>query len=231
MLILFDIDATLITTSRTGIAAMQDAGRGLYGPGFTAEGTDFAGRLDPLIIADLLRNNGLEPTPRALADLREGYRASLGRRLAVPGIARTLPGVPELLAALRARPGLTLGLLTGNYPDTGAMKLRAAGIDPDGFPVRIWGDQSPHEPPSRDHLPAVALSAYARAHGRAIDPERVTVIGDSPHDVRCALAHGCRALGVATGMHRVEDLRAAGAHLALPDLSRTDEVVAWLTGA
>jgi phosphoglycolate phosphatase len=74
----------------------------------------------------------------------------------------------------------------------------------------------------------VGLERYREKHGRAIDPGLVTIIGDTPHDVACAKAHRCRSLGVATGIHKVEQLAAAGANHAVRDLSDTAGVLAWL---
>jgi phosphoglycolate phosphatase len=230
VLVFFDIDATLITTSLSGIAAMGDAGRELFGAGFGVEGVEFAGRLDPLIVADLLRRNGVEVSAATVAAFRDGYRRHLGPRLTDRSKCRALPGVMDLLEALRGRDDVALGLLTGNYPETGSMKLRACGIDPEWFPVRVWGDDSPHEPPSRDHLPGVGLERYREARGYELDGSRAVVIGDTPHDVACAKAHGCRSLGVATGSFGVEALREAGANLALRDLSDTQRTVRWLLG-
>lgn len=229
MLILFDIDATLIKTSGAGIRAMVAAGRDLFGPAFTADGLDFAGRLDPLILDEMLRLSGVPVTAANLRTIRAAYRTELARVLGEsPALGRRLPGVAELLDALAARDGVTLGLLTGNFAETGRLKLSACGVDPGRFHVAAWGDESPHSPPARDHLPPVAMRRYRERFGRAIEPARVTIVGDTPHDVRCALAHGCRALGVGTGQFTPDTLRAAGAHHALPDLSRTDDVLAWL---
>lgn len=228
MLILFDIDATLITTSRTGIAAMGEAGRERFGSSFDENRVEYAGRLDPLIIADLLRSHGHEATESAILDFREGYRAHLTRLVARPGVARACPGVHDLLAALGRAESHVLGLLTGNYPETGAIKLRASGIDPDLFPIQVWGCDSPNSPPARDHLPPVGMKRYQERYGRELDPADVTIIGDTPHDIACARAHGCRSLGVATGQFSVEQLLAAGADIAWPTLSNTDEVTAWL---
>ena len=60
MLILFDIDGTLLLTQRAGVNAMHDAGRELFGESFTIDGIEFAGRLDSLIWQDLVRNNSLK---------------------------------------------------------------------------------------------------------------------------------------------------------------------------
>jgi phosphoglycolate phosphatase-like HAD superfamily hydrolase len=229
MLLFFDIDATLINTSRSGMHSMLDAGRDLYGPSFRVEGIDFAGRLDPLILADLLLHNHQEPTPNALADLRARYRIHLERRLAQPGIGRALPGVLPLLDRLRAMPEITLALLTGNFADTGQMKLRACGIDPDWFPIRVWGDESPHSPPARHHLPPLGLERFHARHNRTLPPHHAVIIGDTPHDVACAKAHGLRSLAVATGSSSFSQLHAAHPDRVVQDLSETDSILAWLT--
>lgn len=227
MLILFDIDLTLIKTGGAGMAAMGDAGRELFGPDFDERRTDFAGRLDPLIIRDLISDNGREPTPPRCAAMRAGYARHLPARLAERG-AHALPGVHELLSRLRDSSGVVLGLLTGNFEETGRMKLEAAGVDTKPFVLNVWGDHSPHEPPSRDHLPAVALGRYRADHDPHFQPERAVVIGDTVHDVSCGLANGCRVLGVATGHTDQASLESAGASWAVPDLSDTAAILRWL---
>ena len=230
LLVLFDIDATLVTTSRAGIKSMEDAGRELYFETFSIEGVNFAGRLDPLIIADLLVANGLEPTERRCEEMRAGYGRNLGMRLRVAGIANALAGVANLVDRLDGNDRFSLGLLTGNFPETGRMKLRACGIDSDRFPIQVWGCDSPHEVPARDHLPAVAFERFEAHFGEPIQGDRACVIGDTPHDVACAKAHGCRSIGVATGSFDVSDLESAGADLVVKDLRQTDAIVAWLEG-
>lgn len=228
-LILFDIDATLLVTGGAGIGAMIQAGKDLHRHDFHADGIDFAGRIDPLLIDELMRLNGVEPS----SDKRCQFRTRYADRLAAmipssPGL-RALPGVLPLLDALPLTGLAHLGLLTGNFAETGHMKLRACGIDPVRFSAATaWGDDSPHDPPRRDHLPPVAMRRFHAAHGVPIAPHSVIIIGDTPHDVQCAKTNGCRSLGVATGKFSIAQLREAGADVVLPDLSRTDEVVAHL---
>ena len=226
MLILFDIDATLITTGGVGVRAMGDAGRELFGAGFVETRIQYAGRLDPLILEDLLRDNQLEATEANMLAMRDGYRRHLERRLTTAR-ALSLPGVTAILDALARLDSVTLGLLTGNFAETGSMKLRACGIDPDRFEVSVWGDQSPHRPARRDHLPPVGIQRFKEKKGRV--PRRTVIVGDTPHDVRCALENGCDCLAVATGGFPIEALRAAGARWAVPDLSSTHEILAILT--
>lgn len=228
-LVLFDIDSTLIDTSRSGMLAMEDAGRELYGPAFASDGVDYAGRLDPLIVHDLLVRAGVEPTERAHAEFRACYRVHLGRRLSAPGVGRTLPGIDALLAELRGMGRPSIGVLTGNYRETGSLKLEACGIDPAWFEVQVWGDDSPHRPARREHLPPVGMKRFEACFGRAISGADVTIVGDTVHDVSCAKENGCRVLGVATGKYGTDALEAAGADLVLKDLSETARVLDFLT--
>ena len=102
------------------------------------------------------------------------------------------------------------------------------GVD-DG---RLWGHfafgsyGSDHE--ERDELPAIAVGRARELWGDVVTPSEAIVVGDTPRDVDCAVANGCRSLGVATGSTTVEALYEAGADLALADLSATERVLAWM---
>ncbi len=226
LLLLFDIDLTLISTAGAGMEALTRAGRDLHGPHFTSTGIEFAGRLDPVIISDLLVLNGAAPTPAAAVAMRDGYARHLAAMLPTWHTRRALPGVHELLMALTSRQDVTMGLLTGNFQRTGEMKLRACGVDPGFFSVAAWGDESPHSPALREHLVPIAQSRWPGV-GAARRRDTV-VIGDTPHDVACARAHGARCLAVATGHSPLDQLAAAGADRAVPDLSDTQDVLKWL---
>lgn len=227
MLILFDIDGTLLLTERAGVHSMQDAGRELFGPSFSFDGIEFSGRLDTWIWSELARRNGIADAAGHHQRFRETYARHLHHRLATKPTARALPGVIALVQELARRDDLTLGLLTGNYPETGRLKISHAGIDPEVFAVAAWADDGP----TRRDLPPVAMRRQGERTGRSIHPRDVVIIGDTPHDVDCARAHGCRSLAVGTGGCDLTMLRQCGADLTLPDLSDTARVVDWLTKA
>lgn len=228
MLILFDIDATLLTSGGVGITAMGRAGRELFGEHFNERSVEYAGRIDPLIIGDLLKAHDLDITADAVQSFREGYGKHLRELLAETNTAEPCPGVPELLDRFDAHEEIVLGLLTGNFPETGQVKLRAGGIDPDRFEIRVWGSDSPHDPPAREHLPGVGISRFHERFDRAINGEQVVVIGDTPHDISCARAHQCASIGVGTGRFTPGELTDAGADLAVDDLSDVAMIGAWI---
>jgi len=228
-LLLFDIDGTLIRCNGAGMVAMQRAVRSSLGAEVDAMSIDYAGRLDPLIMADLLMSAGVDSTRQAIDSFRAAYRRELIALFeSGEGRAVVLPGVLESLDALFRENSIATGLLTGNLEATGGYKLRAAGIEPGRFHVRVWGDESPHDLPSRNHLPEIGLARWSQLTGRPADASRAIVIGDTPHDVACAKAHACRSLAVATGRFSVEELQHAGADLAVADLSDVETTLRWM---
>lgn len=229
MLFLFDIDGTLLSTIGAGMRAMEGAGKHLFGDGCHAGGVSFAGRLDPLIMRDMLANAGLAPTRERLSAFRAEYERRMHETFRAGSVGRAMPGVHELLSRLDRADGLTMGLLTGNFETTGLLKVRSCGIATERFTISAWGDDSPHDPPERNHLPPVAVERYRRKNGRA--PGRVVIIGDTPHDVGCAKAHGHVAIGVATGKFSRDELLSCGADFAFSDLSETERVAECLLSA
>lgn len=227
MLILFDIDGTLLSTVGSGMRAMEAAGKSLFGEKCHAGGVQFAGRLDPLIMRDMLANAGLTPTAENLAAFRKGYESNMVELFRKPGIGKLMPGVRELLERLDRIDGVTQGLLTGNFELTGLMKIRSTGVKTERFEIGAWGDDSPHDPPARNHLPPVAVERFRRKKGRL--PRKVVIIGDTPHDVTCAKVNGHVAIGVATGKFSTDELLKSGADCAFPDLSDTEAVVSRIT--
>ncbi len=229
MLVLLDIDGTLLTGDGVGMRALAAGGRDAFGRELLAEGVTYSGRLDPLIVTDLLRLNGIEASEENHAALRDAYTARLERDLHERPV-RALDGAMGFVEALGALEGVTVGLLTGNYRETGEMKLRSAGFSIDAFEVRVWGDESPEDPPHRDHLPAVAIERYGVLRGETVGGERVVVVGDTPGDVGCARAGGHRSLAVTTGRYDAEALVGSGADLVVDGLGGSAELAAWILG-
>ncbi|MBL4698770.1 MAG: HAD hydrolase-like protein [Phycisphaerales bacterium] len=229
MLILFDIDMTLVKSNHIGVTCLRDAGRELFDPGFTVEGIVFGGGIDPVIVADMLVLNRIEPTETNVRAMRSTYHRFLSTLAESQSVATALPGAHELVDATRnhvSKPAI--GLLTGNYQETGTIKVVSAGFDPSLFTINAWGDCSPHPQPKRAHLPPVAIERYQRVKNTTLDPQSVIIIGDTIHDVSCAKVNGCRSLAVATGHDDAATLRDAGADLVVDDLTKTGKLIEWM---
>ncbi len=224
MLVLFDIDGTLLLSQHAGVHGMHDATRELYGETFTFDGVEVAGRIDPQIWHDVALANGIDDPTAHHDRFRASYAEHLARRLKANNTVVVLPGVAPLLEELGAVDGLTLGLLTGNYRETGLLKIKAAGLDPEIFAVAAWGSDGR----TLQDLPGVAIDRHATITGSRLTPDQVVIIGDTPHDVACARANGCWALAVATGPTPRENLVASEPDLMVEDLSSTPEIVSWI---
>lgn len=121
------------------------------------------------------------------------------------------------VAALAAA-GVRQSVLTGNVKAMAALKLRRAGLGADlDLDAGAYGDV--HE--VRAELVTVARRAARRLYGLDFSGAATVLVGDTPLDIEAALATGARAVGVATGPSLAADLRAAGAHAVLPDLTDT----------
>lgn len=219
-IILFDIDGTLVRTGGAGKAAMEAALVAAFGVAELRDKVPYSGRTDTAITRDLLRVHGIDPSPENQRKLREAYLELLPLALKEKG-GTVCPGVPELLAAVSAKPGVVLGLLTGNVRAGAAHKLGHFGLW-HFFPCGGFGDDH-HD---RDDVARSALASVREHLGRDVHPSEVWVIGDTPLDVSCARAVGANAVAVATGWHPLEELAGCAPDLIFNDLSDHAQLLA-----
>ncbi|TVP78290.1 MAG: HAD family hydrolase [Gemmatimonadales bacterium] len=222
-LILFDIDGTLLSGGPAKDAFHQGL-LSVFGTAGPIEAWEFSGKTDPQIARELLREAGLEDPhiDEGFPRLWENYLRDL-EALVPERPFRSLLGVTSLLEALEAEAWARLGLLTGNLEGGARVKLRSAEIR---VPFAVGAFGSDRE--ERNDLPPVAMSRASRIWGEPLPPEEVVIVGDTPRDVECGLAHGTRTVGVATGRFSADELARAGAHLVLDDLTDTAEVLRHL---
>lgn len=222
-LVLLDIDGTLLDTQDAGIIAYQRASERRFGVPFSFDGVPVHGRLDHENYADAVRRHGLAVDHReAEPAFRRAYGEALSEIARTSGGFRPCPGIEAFLAAMTADESIELGLLTGNWEETGRLKIREAGLDDGLFRVNAFADHGEH----RDDLVPVATATFRSSHDRP--PDRTVVVGDTPRDVQCALAGHAVALAVATGIHDVATLRDAGAHRVVETLEPTEDLLTFI---
>ncbi len=215
LLVLWDVDGTLVHTASHGRFAFEQAYEVVIGRPFDQR-VSYAGRTDHQIALSMLEGDR-EHLPRVLSELEAALD---GRREEIATEGRTYPGVPETLAALHAREDVINSLLTGNIEANAALKVSAFGLERWlDFEVGAYGSD-PHE--ERYELVAIARERAAAKYG---EPTGAVLIGDTPLDVRAAREAGARAVAVATGFSDVDELRAAEPDAVLADLSDTEAAV------
>jgi phosphoglycolate phosphatase len=127
---LFDIDNTLLEGgNRAHMGAYDFAIRTVYKRKASVSEISIDGMIDTQIIVEVLTRHGMSAQavkrrmPEAIQAMNEHFVAH-----ADEGKSRVMPGVLELLKALRKR-ACPMGLLSGNVEDIGWEKLRLGGIN------------------------------------------------------------------------------------------------------
>jgi phosphoglycolate phosphatase len=219
-LILWDIDGTLVWMDRAGERALIAVIRELYGCDLGDKlPMDLRGRTDTSIVRDLLTHIGVVVTPEESKRLQLAYLSLLPQTMPM-GKARVLTGVRAALEAVKAHPEIHQALLTGNLEAGAKLKLDFFDLWK-YFEFGAFADDS-H---IRDELGPFALRRAKEKLGITFPPDRVFIIGDTPHDVACGKAIGAKTIAVATGAFSVEELSALNPTHTFADLSDTQALL------
>jgi phosphoglycolate phosphatase-like HAD superfamily hydrolase len=221
-LVLFDIDGTLLTSGGAGERALKLGFRDRFGIDDDLSKVEIAGRTDSGIARRMLDAHGIPATAENLTAFFDGYLTNLARELPISDGA-LLPGILPLLEALRPREDIVLGLLTGNLARGAELKLTHYGVW-HYFDFGAYADDH-HD---RNELGRFAKARALERHGIDFAPERIFVLGDTPHDVTCARAIGARAVAIATGRFSRDELAACRPDFLFTDLSDATEFLAAL---
>lgn len=225
MLVLFDVDGTILLSSGAGRRAIAAALGAEVDDASAFDRVRFDGKTDPEIVVELLRTSGQEESrdSERVGALCRRYVGLLARELEQPATRVTLmPGVPALLDRLEAESGVVLGLLTGNVAAGAALKLRAGGLNPARFLVGAYGSDAGF----RSALPAIAAERARPWFGRVPRGPEVVIIGDTPADIACGAGIEARTVAVATGSYSTAELASCRPSAVFSDLSETDQVLA-----
>jgi phosphoglycolate phosphatase len=232
LLVLWDVDYTLVDSDGVGRELYQIAFREMFGRPMPQPGS-MSGRTDRAIAIEVLGLAGVAE-PQQVVDAFHRRMAAHAAGLAdlVRQRSRALPGAAEAVAALAGLDGaagadVVQSLLTGNIRPLAEIKLGPLGLtDHLDLDVGAYGDADE----VRAELVPLARSRAARTYGTGFDGPATVLVGDTPLDVEAALATGARAVAVATGQFTAADLAASGAHAVLSDLADTGRVLDAILG-
>ncbi len=219
-LCLFDIDGTLLSSGGAGKAAMDLALASEFDIHVPIVHMSIAGRTDRSIARDQFQLHGVPNTQENWERLVAGYLRELPGSLERTAGA-VLPGIGELLTQLKARADeFAIGLLTGNMQNGAHLKLQHYQLA-DFFSFGGFGDA---------HLTRELVAQEARQNGiefldRHVPSDAIVVIGDTPHDIRCARHIEAAAVAVTTGLFDRAELEKENPDLLLDDL--TDPEPFW----
>jgi phosphoglycolate phosphatase len=226
LLVLWDVDYTLVATDGVGWHLYKVALSQLYGLDMPSQLGSMAGRTDTAIALEVLAAAGVpEPADQIgrfqqlLAELSPGLHGMVAER------GRVLPGVAAALKAVASQSSGRLvvqSLLTGNIPEMARVKVSALGlIEHLDLSAGAYGDVSAFR---ADLVPVARKNASLR-YGADFAGRATVLVGDTPSDIEAAAISGARSVGVATGRFTADELVSAGADVVLPDLTDTEAAV------
>ncbi len=216
LLVLFDIDGTLLRTPGAGRRAMTRAFFEVFDVEDPFAGYSFQGKTDRGIFIETAQHRlNRTPSEEELQDTCRRYLSFLEPELdACRAEIRVMPGIPGLLQQLLDA-GVGVGLATGNLYEGARLKLSA---------VNLWqyfsygGFGSDHE--HRGELTRKGIQRGRELYGPHIPDSRVFVVGDSPLDVRAARYAGVSCVAVLTGWNTRDELVAETPFALLDDLGQ-----------
>jgi phosphoglycolate phosphatase len=213
VVVLFDVDETLVHTGGSGARSWNAAFEKLYGiPADIGEHSS-AGETDPQVARATFRGViGHEPSDTELDQIYVQYLLHLADDILVSEHYRMLPGADQCLITL-GEAGILLGLVSGAMEGAARTKLIPANLNR-FFLFGAYGSDSP----DRAELTGIAIEKAGRLHTQ-LTPAQVFVVGDTPHDIEATKKEGAVSVGVATGHYSTSDLAEAGADHVLGSLT------------
>ena len=213
MIILFDIDGTLVSTGGAGRRAYEAAFAETFGEGHGLLDFSFSGMTDPLLIRRGLEAAGREVTPVVVDRMVERYLDYLPDALDAATDYTIHPGVRDLVPTLAGRSDLALGLGTGNVERGARLKLEPAGLN-EYFAFGGFGSDAE----DRAEILRAGAERGADRLGRPLADCRVVIIGDTPRDIDAAHRIGAECIAVDTGTTDPDAIRHADPDLLVPTL-------------
>lgn len=214
VVVLFDIDETLVHTGGAGARSWAWAFDQLHGVPADIGAHTSAGETDPQVGRKTFTAVlGREPSFDEMARLYAKYLWHLAEDIWTSAQYRVLDGAETLLQQL-GEAGVIIGVISGAMEGAARMKMEPGKLNR-YFTFGSYGSDSP----DRSELTALGIAKAARLHGHELAKDQVYVVGDTPRDIEAAHAAGATGIGVATGHYDLDALREATADHVLGSLS------------
>lgn len=227
-IILWDIDGTLMTSTRSGAYKeyFAPALKRVYGSAGNLENMQVSGMTDTQIAFEALKNEGFTPEKifAEKENLLKVFKEEMSRVISRnDNPYQVFKGVREILEKTHEHRKFTNSLLTGNLSCAAEIKLRF---------VDLWNffEKAPNAfgeiSHNRRDLACEAGKLFNEFLKSEIKPAQFIIIGDTPNDIDCAKHFGAKSVAVATGKnHSPEELKEHKPDVLLENLEKTEEVL------
>ena len=218
ILMLFDIDGTLVRGAKCHYQAYIEGVKRFYGLEDYVNSISVAGKSDKLILQEILALGGLtkEEIQKNFQNCLD-FMADYYLKNVQHENVRALGGTAELLEALQ-RENVLLGLVTGNLEPIAYAKLGKAGLD-GYFAFGGFGSDNA----DRSLMVKKALSIAKNQLG--FNGDKIFIVGDTPRDVEAAHLNNLKTIAVATGIYSVEELMDCGADYVVENFEDKNKIL------
>ncbi|RCX18276.1 phosphoglycolate phosphatase-like HAD superfamily hydrolase [Anaerobacterium chartisolvens] len=199
VLLVWDIDGTLIQAGGLGKNAMDKAFLDMYGIKEAFRTVNMAGAIDGTIIKDVFSVHGIEDKDPSL--FCERYCEYLAENISSLNNDITAPGISSLLSAISEMKHVFNALGTGNMEKAARIKLSCNNLNR-YFPVGGFGNIEME----RWKVIRQAVQNSKQHFGVDFKNEDIYIIGDTPKDIECGKKLKVKSIAVATGWHSYEEL-------------------------
>lgn len=190
--VILDIDGTLLRSFDDDDRLYRESVSRVLGPVKFREMSEYEHVSDSGILAEVLRDNAIQPDPAAIEAVRRTFFAALERHLAQNGPFAEIPGAKAFVQRLKRSQHHACAIATGSWRPSALLKLRTAGFDVDELPIATSDE-------------ATARSDILRcALGELRGPIRtVTYYGDGIWDRKACADLGWRFRGVGPALQGI----------------------------
>ncbi len=211
-LIVFDLDGTLIDSSRDIAFSANETLKSLGLPEKPVkEVVEAIGWGVMMLLEQLMPGRN----PQELASARERFLGFYGAHLTDQTVL--YPGVPDTLAYFRGI-GKKMSVVTNKPEGLAVRVIEELGLAP-FFDSVVGGDTLPVKKPD----PGTLLTVIAEAGGV---PSSTVMVGDSPIDCETGNKAGVKTIGVTYGFRGRRELEVAGCALLIERFPELKEVIA-----
>jgi len=218
-LILFDIDRTLIISSKAHHKAFSEGFKKVYGVDTTIDIINHHGMTEQQVIIEVLKKNGFgeqeikSKIKECIKEMVSSFNKFIENEKITP-----LDGVLGLLEELEKN-NFLMGLVTGNLEDIAKGKLKKAGIN-HYFKIGGFGNDDIE----RANLVKLAIKRAEENFDFLRHNDNVFLLGDAPQDMMAGKEAGVKTIGVTTGIYSKEQLEKAGADFVVESLKEKNKI-------
>jgi phosphoglycolate phosphatase-like HAD superfamily hydrolase len=221
-LVTFDIDDTLILTQGFDdscfIRALSETTRSRS---INSDWDSYPQVTEPGIAAQVLGDAfGRPASPEEMDEAEARYQTAITEAIqAKPDSLVPMPGAVELLDQLRHDGEIAVACATGAWRSSSLLRVKAAGINIDGFPLASGNDN-----PCKTGI-VIAAKAKAQKQWRVDEFESHTHVGDRLSDYEAAQAMASKFLAIGAKKGKTEAFISVGVEPILKDLCETERII------